>query len=111
MSVVGDSQPVLDAVAAMYRTIMSGVPVRTSVWLPRTTPVAVDDAEERWAAMTAHHLALDLLPLVRHEPAFFAANLNERVMVGFPGEVPQPPRTAILCHPDNLTYLMELCGA
>jgi hypothetical protein len=70
--------------------LIDGLPIRTSSIVPRTQPTAYDDAEERFAAMTAHHLDLSLLDLTYPDPVVWM----------FQG--------IVLCHPDNLPLVLGL---
>jgi hypothetical protein len=65
--------------------ILGGMEIKTSDAMPEFAPYALDDYEDRLAAMTLHHIDLSLLDLVTHE----------RVVFGVGGRY-------LVCHPNNL---------
>lgn len=69
---MNDYEALQRSVEELRRIAMrSNLVIMVSAWVPEFTPVAVEDYEDRLAAMTVHHLDLSLLPLTEPSRVVF----------------------------------------
>jgi hypothetical protein len=97
---------------------MSRIKVHRHPWLPRTMLEPCADIDERWHAMTFHHLALGVIPLEEPTEAMFVVDgellahptvVDNLILRGLANMADEIERTPAVQQATSLTWTCAEC--